>query len=129
MTMNEEQRWKAAKALVTKIDQAKDKVEHAAKKIEQFSISAGQHLKVLKADHDKARGSWAEWEAKCKEKVGISKSRASDLIAIADGRKTVNGVRKEAAQRKREHDKRKKASPLRNGEKQPPAQSREMEAK
>src|SRR5262249_29403369 len=67
----------------------------------------------LKAKHS---GTWDEWETLLKDKVGIGKSRASELMAIADGRKTVEGVRAaDAAKRKRLRNERR--SPGRPGEK------------
>ena len=105
-TMNESQLVRVIKAHIEKGDKAKDKAE-------QHYIAAGQHLKTLKAEH---RGSWSEWEGLLKIKIGIGKSRASELMQIADGRKTVEEVRTGGADRKREHDERKKISPLRNGE-------------
>src|SRR5215471_12889124 len=61
------------------------KGDKAAEKAEQHYIAAGQHLATLKASH---AGTWKEWETLLKAKVGIGKSRASELMAIADGRKT-----------------------------------------
>jgi hypothetical protein len=81
--MSDDPRWKAVRAHVAKGDKAKDKAE-------QHYIAAGQYLAALKAEHT---GTWAEWEAKCKERAGIGKSRASELMAIADGRKTIEQVR------------------------------------
>jgi hypothetical protein len=81
--MNEAQLVKTIKAHIAKGDHAKDKAE-------QHYISAGQHLKTLKANH---AGSWDEWEALLKEKIGIGKSRASELMQIADGRRTIEQVR------------------------------------
>ena len=78
-----EQRWKAVRAHIAKGDKAKDKAE-------QHYIAAGEQLKTLKAEHD---GTWAEWEALVKEKAGIGKSRASELMQIADGTKTVEQSR------------------------------------
>jgi hypothetical protein len=123
---SEDPRWEEVKARIDRGDKAKEKSKN-------LYLSAGRLLNELKTDHDKAGGTWAEWATKCKEKAGISKSRASELMHIADGRKTAEDVRREGTQRKREHDERKKTSPLRNGEKpQPmpsPAQNqREMEA-
>jgi hypothetical protein len=94
---------KTIKTHIEKGDKAKDKAE-------QHYIAAGQHLKQLKEQHD---GSWAEWEALLKERVGIGKSRASELMQIADGRKAVEQVREDGAKRVREH---RESSPLRNGE-------------
>jgi hypothetical protein len=76
MNPDEEQRWKAVKACISKGDKAK-------RKAEDFYIAAGQYLKELKAEHT---GTWLEWEIKLKERAGLGKSRASELMAIADGR-------------------------------------------
>jgi hypothetical protein len=103
----EEQRWRAVKAHIAKGDKAKEKAE-------QHYIAAGQYLAELKAAHT---GTWAEWEAKVKEKAGIGKSRASELMQIADGRKTVTEVRAEQAEHMREHRAKQRAiSPARAGE-------------
>ena len=53
----------------------------ATTKAQQFYVSAGQHLKTLKA----MTPNWREWEIVLLEKVGIGKFRASELMAIADG--------------------------------------------
>jgi hypothetical protein len=68
------------------------KGEKAAEKSQQHYVAAGQHLKTLKTQHS---GSWAEWEALLKDKVGLSTGRASELMQIADGRKTVAALRTE----------------------------------
>jgi|SRR6516164_6890393 len=67
--MNESQIIAAIKAHIAKGDKA-------AEKSEQHYIAAGQHLHTLKAEHG---GTWAEWEKLLKTKVGIGKSRASEL--------------------------------------------------
>ena len=102
---SQDQRWKAVKECIAKGDKA-------AAKAEDFYITAGQHLKALKAEHT---GTWAEWEALLKERIGIAKSRASELMQIADGTKTVESVRADSARRVRETEKRKKISPLASG--------------
>jgi hypothetical protein len=107
---DEEQRWRAARECIAKGDKAQ-------RKADDWYITAGQHLKALKAEHDKRNGTWTEWEILLKEKVGIRKTRASELMAIADGRKDVEQVRADANKRKIEH--RKKVSPFRNGESAP----------
>ena len=80
---------KTIKAHIAKGDKATDKAE-------QHYIAAGQHLKTLKAEHT---GSWSEWEALLRDRVGIGKSRASELMAIADGTKTLAEVRAGTAER------------------------------
>jgi hypothetical protein len=87
------------------------KGDKAAEKAEQHYIAAGQHLATLKANH---AGTWEEWETLLKSKVGIGKSRASELMAIADGRTTVEGLRAEKAESVRQV--RGQVSPLRSGE-------------
>src|SRR5262249_13692429 len=91
------------KAHIAKGDKAKEKAD-------QHYIAAGQHLKTLKARH---AGTWTEWEALLKEKIGIGKSRASELMQIADGTKTVEQVRAGTAQRMKQLRSR---SPSRDGE-------------
>jgi hypothetical protein len=103
--MNEPQLIRTIKAHIERGDRAKDKAD-------QHYIAAGQHLKALKEQHE---GSWAEWEALLNDKVGIGKSRASELMQIADGRKTVDEVRDRTADSVRESRAR-QVSPLRSGE-------------
>jgi len=80
----------AVQELITKIKAHIARGDRATEKAGQHYISAGQYLAALKESH---AGSWAEWEALLKDKVGISTGRASELMQIADGRKTVEGVR------------------------------------
>jgi hypothetical protein len=87
-----------------------EKGDKAAEKSEQHYIAAGQHLKTLKDWH---RGGWKDWEALLKDKIGIGKSRASELMQIADGRKTVEQVRERKAESMRQS---RAVSPPRGGE-------------
>src|SRR5262249_28584231 len=89
------------------------KGDKAADKAEQHYIAAGQHLKALKAAHG---GTWAEWEELLKTEVRISTGRASELMQIADGRKTLEQVRADTNGRKIEH---RKVSSFRNEENEP----------
>jgi hypothetical protein len=86
------------------------KGDKAAAKSEQFYVAAGQHLWPLKNQH---RGSWAEWEDLLKERCGLGKSRASELMRIANGTTTVEQIRSEKAESVR---KVRAVSPLRSGE-------------
>jgi hypothetical protein len=104
--------WQAVKECIAKGNQARRKAEQHSLAAEQHYLAAGQHLKVLKAAHDERGGTWFQWEALLKERVGIGKSRASELMQIADGTKTVEGVRAETAERTRQA----RISPLRSGE-------------
>jgi hypothetical protein len=78
-----------------------EKGDKAVEKAEQFYIAAGQHLKAIKAEHDDRGGTWGEWEALLKSKIGIGKSRASELMQIADRRKTVAQVVDDRRKRQR----------------------------
>jgi len=88
-------------------------------KSEQHYISAGRYLLELKEAHDAHEGSWDEWETLLKDKVGIGKSRASELMQIADGRKTPDEVRADTSHRKQEHRDRQRLLSVRNGEDEP----------
>jgi hypothetical protein len=77
--------------------------EKAEQKAKDFFIAAGQHLKTLHDIHKERGGTWAEWETLVKEKCGIGKSRASELMQIADGRKTNDEVRAGTSHRQQEH--------------------------
>src|SRR5262249_49870979 len=81
------------KAHIAAGDKARDKAD-------QHYIAAGQHLKTLKEQHG---GTFAEWETLLKEKVGIGKSRASELMQIADGRKTGEEVAAATTERSQRH--------------------------
>jgi hypothetical protein len=102
----DDQRWKHVKAHLAKGDKAKDKAE-------QHYISAGQYLKALKAEH---KGTWAEWETLVKEHAGIGKSRASELMQIAGGTRTVKQIR-DTTTKKVRRIRARKSSPVRTGEK------------
>jgi hypothetical protein len=82
---------KTIKARIAAGDKAQDEAD-------QHYKSAGLLLHRLKAQH---RGTWAEWETLLKEKIGIGKSRASELIAIGRGRKTPEQVKSERRERQR----------------------------
>jgi hypothetical protein len=93
--MTQEELAKTIKALIKKGDYAKEKSD-------QFYIAAGQHLKTLKKNYTK---NWPEWESLLKEKCKLSTGRASELMQIADGRKTVEQVRASTAKRVMKHSK------------------------
>lgn len=68
-----------------------EKAAQAAEKANQFYIAAGQHLKDLKAR-------WPDkWETVVRDECGIGRRRTYELIAIADGRTTVEKVRADKA--------------------------------
>lgn len=70
------------------------KGDAATEKAEQFYIAAGRHLAELKERKPDDR----TWDEYVKEKCGIGKSRAYELIAIADGRTSIAEVRAEKAE-------------------------------
>ena len=86
------------------------KGEQAQSKANDHFIAAGLLIKELKEFHG---GKTAEWEALLKDKCGIGKSRAYELMKIADGRTTVEEVRAEKAESVRKV--RAAAIPLRSG--------------
>jgi hypothetical protein len=89
---------KASAQLVEKIRTHIAKGDRCKEKAEQHYIAAGQHLRTLKAEH---KGSWSEWEELIKNKIGIGKSRASELMQIADGTKTAESVASDRRERQR----------------------------
>jgi len=96
-TLSEDQLVKRIRAHMEKGDQAKQTSDRAGKKAEDHYKAAGIHLKALRDGSP----SKAAWEKLIKSKCGIGTSRAYDLIAIADGKKTVADVRLGTAKRMR----------------------------
>jgi hypothetical protein len=90
---------KAQGDLVKTINVLIEKGDKAREKAEQFYVAAGQHLKTLK----ETTKTNAEWEALLKEKIKLSPSRASELLQIGDGRKTLTEVRAATAARVQRH--------------------------
>ena len=88
--MNEAQRCKAIKAYISKGDHAKEKAE-------QYYISAGQHLHALR----ETCSSKKSWEEVLRKRCDLSTGRASELMQIADGRKTQAEIREADKERKR----------------------------
>lgn len=84
---------KRIKAHIAKGDAAKEKSE-------QHYIAAGVLLKAMK---DQFRGTSNDWDECLKAHIGIGKSRAAELIAIGDGRKTVAEVLAATNARKIKH--------------------------
>jgi hypothetical protein len=99
-----------ARLLIQQIKAHIWKGDTATAKAENHYVAAGQYLKQLKEHHT---GNWDEWEQLLREKVGIGKSRASELMQIADGRKTFEGSKSATKKRVAKH---RAVSPLRNGE-------------
>jgi hypothetical protein len=98
MTMSPRQRTidiaKTIKALIRKGDDAADKAAHDTRKAEHFYIAAGLHLKKLQATKPES----VTWEDYVKKYCDIGIRRAQELIAIADGRTTLEKVRASKAE-------------------------------
>jgi hypothetical protein len=88
MTVSVAEHCRRIKAHIAKGDKAVEKADEHYK-------AAGIYLKELKAEHG---GTWAKWERLLKSKVGISTGRASELMQVADGRKTVEKLRADKAE-------------------------------
>jgi hypothetical protein len=112
--MHVEQLIKVIKAHIAKGDHAKDKAE-------QHYISAGQHLKTLKAQHDTNGGNWAGWSEVLRSKCDLSTGRASELMQIADGRTSQEKIRAKDKDRKKLA--RNKKPPSGHPEEDPPSSS------
>jgi len=85
--MNEVQLINTIKAHIERGDKAKDKSE-------QHYIAAGKYLQELKDGKKQS-----EFLKIVQQKVGIAKSRTYELLAIADGTKTITEVRDSSATR------------------------------
>src|SRR5262249_15143809 len=88
----------AINALVTKL-------EHAERKVDEYQRTIGQHIAAIKEARPK------DWEEIVKAECNLGRSRAYELLAIADGRKTVKQVRAaDAEKHKRLRDQRRTES-------------------
>ncbi|ANY78907.1 hypothetical protein BB934_12365 [Microvirga ossetica] len=96
-----------ARAHIIKGDQAMDKAE-------QHYLSAGLYLKEALEKVSRTKGlSWPAWLA---QNVSIGKSRSYELMAIANGRKTAEEMKADAAARQSAHREKNKNRPSRNGQ-------------
>src|SRR5262245_28213633 len=89
--------------LVSKIKACISRAEKAEQRRLDFYNTAGQYLAELKRQSDKETGEGLQWRAweRLLKKIGISTSRASDLMQIADGRKTTEQIRAGASKRQK----------------------------
>jgi hypothetical protein len=85
---------KTIKVLIRKGDDAFDKAAHDTRKAEQFYKAAGLHLKKLKATKPEEE----TWQHYVEKHCHIGIRRAQELIAIADGRTTLEKVRASKAE-------------------------------
>jgi uncharacterized protein YhaN len=88
MTVSVAEHCRRIKAHIAKGDKAVEKVDEHYK-------AAGIYLKELKAEH---ADTWDKWETLLKTKIGISTGRASELMQVVDGRKTVEKLRADKAE-------------------------------
>jgi hypothetical protein len=96
---------------VRKINVLVEKVNQGEDKIEQYYRSIGQHIAAIKSAKPN------DWLTIVDTECKLKKTRAYDLLAIANGTKTVEQVRGATALRVRES--RKKEIPLRSGKDAP----------
>jgi hypothetical protein len=73
------------------------KLERAENKVEQYQVSIGQHIAAIK----KAQPD--DWQEIIKAQCNLGRSRAYELLAIADGTKTPAQVRADTNQRQLKH--------------------------
>jgi len=86
------------KAHVKQGEKAQERADQARDKAEQHFIAAGTYLKTLKITY---APTWQQWETVLKVKVKLSTGRASELMQLADGRKSLQEVRDATAARVR----------------------------
>jgi hypothetical protein len=85
-------------AHIRKGEAAKERADKNREKAEQHFIAAGRYLTMLKVTY---APTWSHWEALLRVKVKLSTGRASELMAIASGKKSVQKVRDATTQRVR----------------------------
>ena len=69
------------------------------KKSDDHWRTAGQHLQQLYATCKREGGGQKEFLRITKDEIGIGKSRAYEILAIADGTKTIEEIRAATTQR------------------------------
>jgi hypothetical protein len=79
------------------INALSSKLEHAARKVEEYQTAIGQHIAAIK----KARPD--DWEDIVKAECNLGRTRAYELMAIASGTKTVKQTRAQTNIRKIKH--------------------------
>jgi len=87
----------AVSALARRVKVLIEKGDRAAEKAEQFYKAAGIHIRQIKEQ------SLDDWETVVREQCNIGRSRAYELMAIADGKTTLEKVRAGSNERKRVH--------------------------
>ena len=87
----------AVLALARRVKVLIEKGDRAAEKAEQFYKAAGIHIRQIKEQ------SLDNWETVVREQCNIGRSRAYELMAIADGKTTLEKVRAGSNERKKVH--------------------------
>ena len=87
----------AVVALARRVKVLIEKGDRATEKAEQFYKAAGIHIKQIKEQ------SLDNWETIVREQCNIGRSRAYELMAIADGKTTLEKVRAGSNERKKVH--------------------------
>jgi len=94
--VNAEGRASAWGGLARRVKALIEKADKAADKAEQFYKSAGLTIKEIKEKYP-------NWEAIVRDECGIGRSRAYELISIADGRSTLAMIRASTNERQKIH--------------------------
>jgi hypothetical protein len=95
--------------LTRRINALVEKGDRAAEKAEQFYKAAGIHIKEIKQRQSE------NWETIVRDKCGLGRSRAYELMAIADGKTTLENVRADTNERKKVHRAKPESVPERTG--------------
>ena len=99
----------AVSALARRVKVLTEKGDRAAEKAEQFYKAAGIHIRQIKEE------SLDNWETIVREQCNIGRSRAYELMAIADGKTTLEKVRASTNERQKIH--KAKSQSVNNGRK------------
>ena len=92
----------------TAINALTPKLAKAEARALQYQVAIGQHIAAIKA----ARPD--DWLEIVRDQCHLGRTRAHDLLSIADGTKTVEEINAGAAERMRKMRKRNKAAAVRN---------------
>jgi hypothetical protein len=87
------------KAHIAKGEKARERADKNHTRSEDHFISAGQYLITLKAAYAPSKEAW---ELLLTTKVGLSTGRASELMQLASGQKSLQEIRDNTAKRVRE---------------------------
>ena len=99
----------AVSALARRVKVLTEKGDRAAEKAEQFYKAAGIHIRQIKEQ------SLDDWETVVRGQCNIGRSRAYELMAIADGKTTLEKVRASTNERQKIH--KAKSQSVNNGRK------------